>query len=333
MNTTQQQTNGTKAAPATAPQKRMSLTKLVRGKLEEARRILLYGMEGIGKSTFAAGAPSPIFIGAESGTSQLDVVRFPKPDTWQDILDAVHELTVSEHEFKTLVLDTADAAEAMLWSYMCARDSVGAKSPIRDIEDYGYGKGYQKALDEWRVFLAACERLRTAKRMNIILLAHGQIKPFKNPEGDDFDRYELKLNGKAGGLLKEWCDAVLFANYETYALKDEKTKRVRGVSTGARMIFTTRTAAYDAKNRYGLPESLPLSWSDFDAAASNGNDVETLKADITKGAEQLEGDRKARVLKALADAGDDAGALVSVKNRLNATLSALKQTTDSKETN
>ncbi|MGH8523791.1 MAG: ATP-binding protein, partial [Gammaproteobacteria bacterium] len=232
----------------------------MKGKQAQPLRIVLHGTEGVGKTTFAASAPSPIFIGAEDGTSQLDVVRFQSPETWQEILDAVRELETAKHEYKTLVLDTVDWAEPMLWEHICKRDGFA------NVEAYGYGKGYQAALDEWRVFLGALERMRKARGMHIILVAHSWIKPFKNPEGEDFDRYELKLNPKASGKIKEWADAVLFANHETFATEDKKTKRIKGVSTGARLLYTQRTAAFDAKNRHSLPESLPLSWEEFEQA-------------------------------------------------------------------
>ena len=316
--TQQTVTNGTKA-PATAS--KMRLDKVVKGKLDQPRRVLVFGQEGVGKSTFAAGAPSPIFLGAEDGTAQLDVVRFPSPENWTEAQEAVRVLSTDAHEYKTLVVDTLDWLEPLIWSHVCARD--GEKT----IEGYGYGRGYQVALDEWRVFLASLERLRAAKGMHVVLLAHTWIKAFKNPDGPDYDRYELKLNAKAGGLLKEWCDAVLFAQYETHALKDEKTKRVRGVSTGARMLYTQRTAAYDAKNRYGLPDSIDLSWEEFDKAVVAGSPaaVEDLKAEIKRKAADLGGDVEKSALDLLARAGSNAQSLVLINNKLNARIAEKKE--------
>ena len=284
---------------------RMSLTALIRGRQERPLRALFYGVEGVGKSTLGADAPGAIFLGAEDGTAHLDVTRFPAPASWADMLEAIRVLGTEDHEFKTLVIDTLDWAEPMLWKHICDRDGK------KDIEDYGYGKGYAAALDQWRVFLAYLERLRDKKQMHVILLAHSWIKPFKNPEGDDFDRYELKINNKAGGLIKEWCDHVLFANYETFASKDEKTKRIKGVSTGARLIYTTRTAAYDAKNRADLPESLPLDWSEFYAAvkAHAPADPAALKEEIARKAAELGGDTEKTALQYLTEAGDDAARL------------------------
>src|SRR3990172_4996521 len=191
-----------KPQPPPPPPSRMTLTALVKGKQPHPIRALLYGVEGVGKSTFAADAPTPIFLGAEDGTAELDIARFPTPESWSEVLGAVQTLTAEAHN--------------------CKRDVK------ENIEDYGYGKGYVAALDEWRLFFAAMERLRRVKPMHVLLLAHSWIKPFKNPTGDDFDRYELKLHAKAGGLAKEWTDCVLFAEHERLVAKNDKTKRGRG---------------------------------------------------------------------------------------------------------
>lgn len=286
-----------------APQ-RMSLKSITSGRQKRPLRIVLAGVEGVGKSSFAAAAPSPIFLACEEGTAHLDVQRFPKPEKWTDVLEAIRTLETEPHEFKTLVVDTVDAAQPLLWAHICARDS-SSKTPLKSVEDYGYGKGYEVALDEWRVFLAALDRLRD-RGMNIVLIAHSHIKPFKNPEGLDFDRYEIKLHHKAAGLVKEWSDCVLFANFETIAAQD-RLKRVRGVSTGARFLYTTRTAAYDAKNRQNLPESLPLSWDEFSAAveANQTADSATLTLSISEAAEGLDAATKAQVAGYLTVAGTD----------------------------
>lgn len=315
MSTSPQQTLKLPPAPS-----KMRLDALVRGRIEEPRRVLLYGPEGIGKTTFGASAPAPIFLCAESGTAQLDVVRFPTPENWTDVLEAVRTLTNDSHDFKTLVIDTLDWVEPLLWGHMVKRDTT-AKDPLTNIEDYGYGKGFNRAVDDWRILLARLEQLRAAKGMNIIFLAHSWIKPFKNPEGPDYDRYELKVHNKAAGVLKEWCDAVLFANYETHAHEDKK-KRVRGVDTGSRLIFTVRTGAYDAKNRYSLPATLPLSWADFDGAVRSGQVAPpaVLREEIERKAKELGGDIEKKTADLLKQVGNDTQKLSLLNNRLNAKL-------------
>jgi hypothetical protein len=284
--------------------------------------VLLYGPEGIGKSTFGASAPRPIFLGAEEGTASLDVTRFPRPESLDDVFEALAALRAPEAEgFDTLVIDSLDWLEPLIWDFCVKRDNE------KSIESYGYGKGYAAALDEWRKLLRVLEFVWLSKRMNIVLLAHSVIRPFKNPAGEDYDRYELKLHTKAAGLVKEWTDAVLFAQYETYAKKDEKTKRVRGIDTGARLVFTERRAAYDAKNRYSLPESLPLSWSDFAAAVAQGQTAAPaeLRAEVLRKAEGLPEDVKLKVQEVVAKAGDNAQSLALINNKVNAKLAELAE--------
>lgn len=304
--------NSKPAVPA--PSSRMTMAAVVRGKLQQPTRTVVYGPEGVGKSTFGAGAPAPVFLGAEDGTGQLDVARFPQPETFEEAVDALRTLARDTHDFKTLVVDTLDWLEPLIWHHICHRDQQV------NVEAYGYGKGYVVALEEWRRFLNALEALRRAKQMHVVLIAHAWIRPFKNPAGDDYDRYELKLNQKASGLLKEWADSVLFANYETYAKKDEKTKRVRGVSTGARLLYTQRAAAFDAKNRYSLPEELPLAWADYWAAVQAGQvaSPDELRAEIQRKAATLGEPLQKAILETMLKAGSDTNALALINNRVNA---------------
>ena len=310
------QTQQRSSAPA-APS-RMSLAAVTRGRIEAPLRVLLVGVEGVGKSTFGAAAPAPIFLASEDGTAQLDIARFPQPQTWAEVIDAVRVLATEAHEYQTLVVDTLDWLEPLIWKFICERDGKAS------IEDYGYGKGHVAALDEWRRFLAALERLRKAKSMTVVLLAHAQIRPFKNPEGEDYDRFELKLNAKAGGLIKEWTDCNLFANHETYAV--EKKGRTRGVSSGARVIHTQRRAAWDAKNRHDLPEQLPLSWEDFAEAiaAHRPADPAKLREAIAANVAKL-GDEAVTKWVAEKAPTADAAALAKINDRLTAKLAEKEQ--------
>lgn len=301
---------------AAAPPSRMTLASITKGRQERPIRALLYGVEGVGKSSWAANAPAPIFLAAEEGTGHLDVQRFPAPQDLEEVYAALATLATSNHDFRTLVVDTLDWLEPLVWAHICQRDGY------KNIEDYGYGKGYVAALDEWRRFLAAVEKLRAAKSMHVIFLAHSLIRPFKNPAGEDYDRWELKLHAKAGGLLKEWSDVVLFANHEELAVKDGRTKRVRGVSTGARLLYTTRSAAYDAKNRYDLPEQLPLSWDDFYQAvrAHRPADPAALAAECARKAKELGGAHEAGALDWIKKHDGNAAQLAKLNDRLNALL-------------
>jgi hypothetical protein len=308
-----------RAAPESA--KRMTLGAVVKGRIAKPIRVVCYGVEGVGKSTFAADAPSPIFIGAEDGTSELDVARFPEPATWTDALDAIDTLTNDAHSYRTLAIDTLDWLEPLCWQHVCAtrRDKNGR--PHESIESFGYGKGYVEALIEWRVLLARLDALRARRGMNIILLAHSWVKTFKNPEDDDFDRYSMKLHEKSSALIKEWADAVLFATYET--LTRESNNRTKGVSTGARVLHTQRRAAWDAKNRHDLPETLALSWDAFaDAIAAHRPAApDALRERIRELLEGADEGLRARVSAAVEKAGDDAAQLARIADRLAATVS------------
>jgi AAA domain len=245
------------AATATSAPKRKALATVRRGVLETPIRVLIYGAEKVGKSTFAAGAPAPIFIGAESGTERLDVARL-QPQTWSEAVDWVAELAVEKHEYKTLVIDPVNWLEPLCWQAVCATDGSGT------IEEYGggYGKGYQAALDFWRSLLFSVEKCWHGG-MNVVFVAHSHVKTFQNPEGPAYDRYEVAMHPKAAGVLKQWVDAVLFARLETIAKVEKGTKKAKGFSTGMRMVYTSPSAAYDAGARWKLPEELPLGWDDF----------------------------------------------------------------------
>lgn len=262
-------------AQAPAPPKResrMTLESITTGSDDGPLRIVGYAPEGTGKTTLAACSPSPVFMCPEDGLENLPhVKRFPTPHDFRDVLDGIQLLIDRPTDRKTFVLDTADWVEPLIWAHTCA---IGNDKGIKQksIEDFGYGKGYNKALDHWRVMLSLLDRLSKTRGMNIIILAHSHIKTWKNPSGDDFDRYQLKVNDKAAGLLKEWPSCLLFMNEEMFASKadDDKRSKAKGFSTGERFIFTRRCAAFDAKNRFALPERIPLDWDAFEAAVAAG---------------------------------------------------------------
>jgi AAA domain len=295
------------SAPVTqSSPKRMTLANVQRGKLDKPIRIVMYGTEGIGKSTFAGEAPDPIFLCAEDGTKELDVARFPEPKTWEEITEAVETLRTSKHSFKTFVLDTLDWAEPLCWDKVC-RD--GSKAQI---EDFGYGAGYTSAVDMWRVFLSRLDALCNARAMHVILIAHAHIKKFQNPEGNDFDRYEMALHAKSARIIREWCDAMLFARLEVFT--HEVKKKTKGVDSGARIIHTSKTAAFDAKNRYSMPSQIPLNWDEFYAAAKGGTPAtpEKLQAEIAELLEMLDAKTREKGAALVVKAGDDSKRLAEL---------------------
>lgn len=299
-----------------------------RGRIAHPLWITLYSSEGLGKSTFGSKAPAPVFIDVEHGTRELDIDRFvfdeatgrTTPESFSEILLALRALETEEHQFRTVVIDTLDATEALLHAHICYRDGK------QGIEDYGFGKGYVAALDEWRILVAQFERLRK-RGMNVITLAHAAIKAFKDPSSDGWDRHQMKIHQSAAGLIKERSDVVLFGTYETYAVKNEKTKRVQGVSTGARIIHTVHNAAWDAKNRHDLPEQMPLDWDDFYGAvqAHRPADPSALAAEVKRKADIIGGEVKEKALAFLAEHVSNAAALAKLNDRMNAKLAEREQ--------
>ena len=302
---------------ATAPKvpvpiRRMALANVKSGRLEMPLRVLAYGVEGVGKSTFASGAPRPIYLGADAGTATLDVARLPEPATWEEALDGVRLLEKEKHDYETLVIDPVNWLEPLCWEAVTG----GTKS----IEDFGggYGRGYAAALDRWRLMVSALERVWSIRKMHVIMLAHCHVKSFNDPTGPAYDRFELAMHAKSAGLLKQWCDYVLFMRHESMGKIDPQTKKAKGISTGARVAHTQWSAAYDAKTRVRLPEELPLSWDAFfEAVRGQSAKADELKKAIGVLLEQLgDADVMKRATAMVSAAKDDADRLAEIENGL-----------------
>jgi len=249
------------------------LSRISKGNSALPPRIVLAGPEGIGKSTFASKAPSPLFISAEDGLTGLDHVQRLTPADFSEVLDLVDELTTEtamtsakESSFKTLVIDTADWLERLIYSHICKRDNQP------DIEGYGYGKGYIAAEAELVKLFGRLDQLRHSRKMGIIILSHVNIRTFNSPEGSTWDRYEMKGNKRMTGILREWPDACLFAIYEVHKLKQKGGGKDIAVG-GERIMHTSWSPGWDAKNRLNLPETLPLEWSEFEKACAGNSTV------------------------------------------------------------
>jgi hypothetical protein len=224
----------------------MNITK---GKQKTAVRAVIYGVEGIGKSTFAAGLPGPLFLDLEKGTSHLDISRV-EIDTWGDLEAALSECLTTD--FETIVIDTADWAEAA-----CA-EVVLKKHGKKSIEDFGFGKGYVILAEEFRKVIAKAEAL-ISRGKNVVFLAHSKVVRQSPPDQTDgFDRYELKLAKQVAPILKEWADLLGFANFRSQVVEgtDGRTKATGGKE---RLLHLEHSAAWDAKNRFGLPASVPFA--------------------------------------------------------------------------
>lgn len=296
------------ARPAAAPKPvatpaKSKLSAVRRGRLRTALRYLVYGPEGVGKSSLAADVPGVLFFDIEGGSPELDVARYsfrPEdevnghvPLSYEDVLLGIEDLINNPgHGYQALAIDTIDALEALIHKHICKRDSKSG------VEAYGYGKGYRVALDEFRQLIAKLDEVRK-QGVQIVILGHSTVSTFKNPEGEDYDRYQLRLHALAAGQIKEWCDVVGFLRFDGGGAKlandESQSKRARGWATGRRLIHLSREAAWDAKCRLSLPAEIEVTqehpWAPFAAARDSARDAtgESLHAAILAEVDRLTG--------------------------------------------
>ena len=237
------------------------LQQVKTGTTQAPHRVMVYGQHGVGKSSYAAQAEKPIFIQTEDGLGEIDCAKFPLAEDYDAVVQALTELYSEEHPYRTVVVDTLDWLERLIWQEVCRVRGV------ENIEDIGYGKGYSFALTYWREVLEGLQALRTDRGMMVILIAHCQVEKFQSPMSDTYDRYGPRLHKHASAVTQEWCDEVLFATYNV----DTKTvdegfdrKRTRAVGQARRIVYTTEGPAHVAKHRIPeLPAELPLDYRAF----------------------------------------------------------------------
>ena len=230
--------------------------EITKGRMNKPYKVVVYGVEGIGKTTFASKFPDPLFIDTEGSTTRMDVRRYPAPTSYA-MCKAMVEEVIKTKPCKTLVIDTIDWLESAIIQSIC--DSAKKES----LTDFGYGAGYIRLEEELGRFLNLLTEV-TEKGMNVVLTAHAKIVKFEQPEEKGaYDRYELKLGNKTtaktSSKVKEWADMVLFLNYQTFAVKDEKKEKYKATG-GKRVMYTTHRPEWDAKNRDNLPDKLDLDF-------------------------------------------------------------------------
>lgn len=285
--------------------------QITKGKIKRADFILLYGTDGVGKTTFGAQMESPIFCGPEKGSEQLDVARFPEPKTMQDIMDQIVWLATQKHEFKSLVIDSLDRIEPMIWDFICKQEGVMSIEQVGG----GFGKGYTYAIKVWDQFLALLNKLRDDKKINVLLIAHSQIKVFTDPAtGSAYDRYQLKMNEKASALCRETVDSVLFATFKTYT-KGKEGQKHKAFGDGTRVMYTERRPSHDAKNRFGLPFELPLNYIDYKNAVESDK-TDSILSDINELKKNFDADLVKKIDESVLKAGRNAESLTLIRERL-----------------
>lgn len=233
----------------------MNITK---GKNAKAQKVVIYGVEGIGKSSLAAQFPDPLFIDTEGSTNNMDVARMDKPTSWEFLNQQIDWVKVNK-PCKTLIIDTFDWAEQLGIKYVCARGSK------KSITGFNFGEGFIQLGEEVGHLLNKLSDVIEAG-INVVLTAHAKIARFEAPdEMGAYDRYELKLGNKTtaktAALVKEWADMVLFLNYKTLSVAtDDKGKKFKGQG-GTRTMYANHHPAWDAKNRHGLPDKMPMEYN------------------------------------------------------------------------
>ena len=261
----------------------MSKYAVTAGVQDSPVKTVLYGPEGIGKSTFASHFPNPVFIDTEGGTKRLNVARLPQPTSWAMLLDEVAEVRKGSIPCGTLVIDTADWAERLCIQAVCA------KAKVNGIEDFGYGKGYTYVKEEFGKLLDALEEVLQAGH-NVVVLAHAAITKFEQPDAvGNYDRWNMKTSKQVAPLLREWCDMLLFANYKTVVEKVSDGKNAKSkASGGRRVLYTAHHPCWDAKNRFDLPEEVPFDYASI-AACIPGSSAQKAPSQRELAAKQTEG--------------------------------------------
>ena len=244
------------------------LESIQTGRENKPPRLMIYGQEGVGKSTLGATAPDAIFVQTEDGLGEIDCRKFPLAQNLGDVLAALTALRDEDHNFRTVVIDSLDWLERQIFDEVCKEFGV------RSIEkaDGGFGKGYVDALVHWRKVLSLLDDLRNKRGMMVILLAHAKVERFEDPENTAYDRYAPRLHKHAASLISEWVDAVMFATKRMRVSKDGDARAIAspiGADGGERVLRTNGSPACIAKNRFGLPNEIPLSWDAFLQAYQN----------------------------------------------------------------
>lgn len=256
------------------------LNSISTGKGPQAPRVVLLGVEKIGKSTCAAGADSPIIIpmAGEEGVDSIAVPQFPTCFSFADVMECIRTIHENAQHFKTTVVDSASALEPLIWTNTCARCPLKDGSIPASIEKLGGGwsKGYTEALDDWRMLTDALDMLRNQHGMASIVIGHIKVKRFDDPAGLSYNQHQFDLNEKAASHLFRWADLILFCNTKVAVLKEDvgfgkNVKRGVDTSGGQRYMYTHKMPSHPGGGRgiYGrLPYELPLSWKSFQDAVS-----------------------------------------------------------------
>lgn len=218
-------------------------------------RFVIYGEPKVGKSTFASQAPDAIFLDLEGGIDALEVAKL-KINSIDDFGRALDSLLEQEHDFKTVIIDSADWLERFIHEYIC--ETAKAKSITdKSNQTTAYGNGYILAKNLFSGYLQKLDRLRNQKGMAVVVIAHSMVRKMEQPDTESYDSFVIKMHEKASSLLIEWADILGFARLKTLVNQDGKA------ASGERVLVLSDTKYATVGNRYNLPNEIPLKWEEF----------------------------------------------------------------------
>lgn len=236
------------------------LESIIGARAPKPPRIVLHGVQGIGKTTFVSKMPNPVLLPIEDGLGDIVIKAFPQARSFEQVMRALGTLYVNPHDYQTLGVDTLDALQPMIWAETARRYNKAS------IESWDYGKGFQLASEVWMEFFEGLDALRNERDMSVVLLSHSEVKTYTPPDSDPYDRYQVKLHKLASALVQEWADIVGFAHWEVFTRSKDlgfNKTATRGVGSGNRLLALEERPAWNAKNRYSLPAEMPLDGHHF----------------------------------------------------------------------
>lgn len=288
-------------------------------------RVMIYGHEGVGKSTFGAKAYKPIFLSPEGGTDHLSnsdggpVDELVGISTWDGLRAGIKNLMTEAHEFKTVVLDSADWIEGLAHAHI-----IGKSGFTIITVNKGYGAGYRQSQNMHQELIADLSELREKRNMSVIITAHAHVRAVKDPDSShDYDAFEIKCHEQVSSLWREWCDALFFVRFRTFTKSSDETERARALTDYSRSVHAIKNPAYQAKNRYGMPPELDFTenfWSEFMQYAKKGVQTETVEQLLSEISELTDTVADEAIRNAVVDstfkAGQDVARLTAIRARL-----------------